>query len=67
MTDSELLKIYMRGFTDELKGDISNVPKNNLALRAYIIGSADALIGDELSSIDLQTNQEILKRIRKDE
>ena len=67
MTDSELLKIYMRGFNDELKGDISSVPKNHLAFRAYIIGSADALIGDELSSIDLQTNQEILKRIRKDE
>ena len=67
MTDSELLKIYIQGFDDELKGDISNVPKNNLALRAYNMGSVDALIGDEISSVDLQTNQEILKRIRKDE
>ena len=54
----------MQGFSDELKGDISTVPHNVLALRAYIIGIADALIGDDSKSSDLQTDREILEKIK---
>lgn len=66
MTDKEILKIYMEGFNDELTGDLRIIPNNELSKKAYNLGRIDALMGDELSSIDLQTNQQILKRIRND-
>lgn len=64
MTDEDLLTIYMWGFNDGLRGQNRVIPTNLLATRAYEIGKTDALIGDDVSSVDLQTNEEILNRIK---
>lgn len=63
--DKELLETYMWGFNDELDGRIRMWNPNPLLLRAYNLGRDDALIGDDVPSSDLQTNEEILNRIRK--
>lgn len=54
----------MWGFEDELKGVSRIIPLGFLASRAYEIGRSDALIGDDVRSIDYQSNEEILKRIK---
>ena len=63
--DKELLETYMWGFNDELDGRIIMWNPNPLLLRAYNLGRDDALIGDDVASSDLQTNEQILNRIRK--
>lgn len=67
VTDKELLETYMWGFNDELDSRTSpQVPFiNELKKKAYELGRTDALVGDEVSSSDLQTNDEILSRIKK--
>ena len=65
MIDENLLKIYTDGFNDELRSRVDQRKINsNLDGRAYLIGSADALAGDDVRSIDYQSDEEILKRIR---
>lgn len=64
MTDEVLLTIYMWGFNDELRGENRVIPTSLLATRAYEIGRTDALVGDDVRSVDLQTNEEILNRIK---
>lgn len=65
MTDKELLEIYMQGFNDELMGELSIVPNNELSKKAYNMGRIDALVGDDVPSVDLRTNNEILEKIKK--
>lgn len=64
-TDKELIEMYLCGFNDGLdcKTRIWNV--SGSLLKAYNIGRMDALIGDDVRSSDLQSNEEILKRIKK--
>lgn len=64
MTDEDLLTIYMWGFNDELKGETRLIPTSLLATRAYEIGKTDALVGDDVKGVDLQTDEEILNRIK---
>jgi hypothetical protein len=66
VTDKELLETYMWGFKDELDSRISfQLPFiNEWKKNAYELGRADAIIGDEISSSDLQTNDEIISRIK---
>ncbi len=63
--DKELLETYMWGFNDELDGRTRMWNINPLLLRAYNLGRDDAIIGDDVSSSDLQTNEDVLNRIRK--
>jgi hypothetical protein len=63
--DEILLETYMWGFNDELDGRVRMWNPNPLLLRAYNLGRDDALIGDDVPFSDLQTNEEILNRIRK--
>lgn len=64
-SDKGLLDIYMRGFKDELDGNESiSSTLSPLYKRAYELGALDALVGDDVSSSDLQTDEEILKHIR---
>lgn len=58
--DRLLLKVYMQGFKDELKGK----DFHSQLLRAYNLGRTDAIIGDDVRSVDYQSNEEILKRIK---
>jgi hypothetical protein len=61
--DRQLLEVYMNGFEDELFGREMMWNPNPLLLRTYNLGRQDAIIGDEVSSNDLQTDTMILKRI----
>jgi hypothetical protein len=63
--DKVLLETYMWGFNDELDGRERIWNPNPLLLRAYNLGRDDAIIGDDVSSSNLQTNDEILNRIRR--
>lgn len=66
MTDNNLLKIYMQGFNDELNSKFDNSKINsNLDGRAYCLGSAHAIAGDDLAYIDKLTDEEILKRVKR--
>lgn len=62
--DKELLKIYMLGFNDELYTKPKAIYSNQLKQSAYDHGRVDAIIGDDISSSDLQSNDEILTRIK---
>ena len=62
--DFELLEIYVEGFNDELSGDLKIKSGSEIQLRAYRMGRGDAIIGDEISSSDEQTGEEILERIK---
>lgn len=62
--DKQLLEVYMWGFNDELDGRVRMWNPNPLLLRAYNLGRDDAIIGDDVRSVDYQTNEEILNKIR---
>lgn len=62
--DKVLLETYMWGFNDELDGRTKTWNPNPLLLRAYNLGRQDAIVGDDVRSVDYQTNEEILDRIR---
>ena len=59
--DDILLELYMLGFQDELENK-SNLEYIN---KSYKLGVSHAVIGDDISSIDLLNNREILKLIYK--
>jgi len=64
MRKEELLEHYMWGFDDELNSENNRDSIiGNLYKKAYSMGSMDALVGDELSSSDNQTEDEILRKI----
>lgn len=65
MKDQELLKIYMQGFNDELSNYDNKILYTDISLHAYTLGQADALVGDDVKSIDTQTSNEILNRIKQ--
>jgi hypothetical protein len=62
--DKVLLETYMWGFNDELDGRVKMWNPNPLLLRAYNLGRQDAIVGDDVRSMDYQTNEEILNKIR---
>jgi hypothetical protein len=61
--DEFLLDLYMVGFEDELRSNPKVEYADTLHERAYQLGRIDALIGDDVRSVDYQTNEEILHRI----
>lgn len=62
--DKEILRHYMFGFNDELNGELEEKFNDELLQKAYNMGRIDALIGDDISSVDNQTEEEIIKRIK---
>ena len=62
--DKILLETYMCGFNDELDGRLKMWNPNPLLLRAYNLGRQDAIVGDDVRSVDYQSNEERLNRIR---
>ena len=66
MTDKELLEIYLVGFHEELWGITAHPYDDELKQHAYSIGSSHAILGDDISSIDLLSNEEIIKIIRNE-
>jgi hypothetical protein len=61
--DKELLKWYKYGFSDELKSVTRKVEVKYK--EAYNLGANHALIGDDVSSVDLLTEEEILEMIKE--
>lgn len=62
--DKLLLETYMWGFNDELHDRTKMWNPNPLLLRAYNLGRQHAIIGDDIRTVDYQTNEEILNTIR---
>lgn len=62
--DEVLMEVYMSGFNDELDSKEEMFNPNPLLLRAYNLGRLDAAVGDDVSSVDQQTNEEIIDRIK---
>ena len=65
-TDDELYEMYTAGFNDELDNTFMQGMSFNTPLerKAYEIGGAHALIGDDVKSIDELTIGEILHKIK---
>lgn len=66
LIDKILLDTYMNGFFDGLNG-VEHWNPNSLLMRAYKLGYNDAIAGDDVMSLDFQTNEEILNRIHNEE
>lgn len=62
--DKELLRIYMLGFCDELDSKPKLKYDDIFEQRAYDNGRFDAYYGDDVSSIDEQTHEQILNKIK---
>lgn len=62
--DKILLDIYMQGFKDELYGKQERNYKAHYEFRAYNLGRLDALVGDDCRSVDYQTEEQILEKIK---
>jgi hypothetical protein len=65
MEDEYLLGVYMFGFNDELNNSQDRSFESLLERRAYNLGRLDALVGDDVRSVDYKTNTEIINQIRK--
>ena len=63
MTNERILQVYMLGFNDELNGRKS-IQSESILIKAYNIGRADAIAGDECEAVDNKTNTEILEQIK---
>lgn len=57
-----LLETYMLGFSDELEGETREF-EDSMLMRAYELGRIDAFVGDDVRSIDYQSDEHLLKRI----
>jgi hypothetical protein len=65
VSDEYLLGVYMFGFNDELNNSHDRGFESLLEKRAYNLGRLDALVGDDVSSVDYKSNSEIVNKIRK--
>lgn len=63
-SDIVILEYYMKGFKDELRGTSTVMPDSSVLKTAYRLGAEHAIIGDGVQSLDLLTNEEILKMIK---
>ena len=64
--DKTILRWYMYGFRDELNGTYHTMPDHEILLRAYSVGAVDAIAGDDVSSVDYQSEEDILKIIKRE-
>jgi hypothetical protein len=63
-SDKKLLEYYKLGWTDNCNGKTEKRFDNPILQRAYIIGWLDFMAGDDVSSVDEQTNEQIIRHIR---
>lgn len=65
--DELILQAYKMGWDECFGNDKSNslsFKENSILRTAYNVGWADYIAGDDVSSVDLQTKDEILKNIK---
>ena len=61
-----VLVIYSQGFVDELYGVFKDrYKKGSIESIAYNMGGSHAIVGDDVSSIDLMSGEEIYAEIIK--
>jgi hypothetical protein len=68
ITDELLLQTYKMGWDDCFSGDNSNClafKDSPLLTRAYENGWSDYITGDDVTSVDEQTDEEILEWIKR--
>jgi len=65
INDKILLETYMLGFSDELEGETREF-EDSMLMRAYELGKVDAFVGDDVRSVDYQSDEHLLKRIYKE-
>ena len=65
INDKILLETYMLGFSDELEGETREF-EDSMLMRAYELGRIDAFVGDDVRSVDYQSDEHLLKRIYKE-
>lgn len=65
ISDKEILEWYWKGWNDRLDGMRIMIPKEIILQRAHLHGWMDAILGDDCKSIDLQSDEEILKYIKR--
>ena len=66
MTDENILKVYLKGFNDELNSVFDNSKVNpNLDGKAYNLGGLHAIVGDDVSSIRNLSDKQVLEIIKK--
>ena len=53
----------MIGFSDELEGKTREF-KDQMLMRAYELGKVDAFVGDDVMSVNYQSDEHLLKRIK---
>jgi hypothetical protein len=58
-----LLETYMIGFSDELEGKTREF-EDQMLMRAYELGKVDAFVGDDVMSVNYQSDEHLLKRIK---
>lgn len=66
ISDNRLLEVYMIGFKDcpDNNDMSSNYLHESLERKAYNLGWDHYIIGDDVSSIDFMSNNEILRLIK---
>ena len=65
LPDDKLLEYYNLGWNDCADGKTGKKIEEPLLQRAYKIGRCDFIAGDDVSSVDLQTNEDIIRHIRQ--
>lgn len=65
VSDAQLLKYYQLGWHDENFGATSTVSTNEEENVAYLVGVNHYMIGDDVTSIDSWTTEQILEDIKR--
>lgn len=63
LMNKKLLEVYELGFDNELKGIENDQVYEGLEARAYSLGKIDAIVGDDVRSVDYQSDETILHQI----
>ena len=63
MINKILLETYMIGFSDEFEGKTREF-EDPILVRAYELGKIDAFVGDDVMSVNYQSDEHLLKRIK---
>ena len=61
--EEKIVEAYMQGFEDELQNNPMREFNYTALERAYELGRTDALIGDEVRSVDYRSKEELLNRV----
>lgn len=64
INDKELLKIFMKGFHDELHSTLIDPCGTQLEINAYKLVALHAIVGDDVRSIDYLSDEQILNDIK---